>query len=86
MDTLPSLLQCKKCGFIAKTKKGLKQHRKGHWQETTKCTQTNRLPVLIVPVPENRVMQMQTLKRLEELKKEIVEKEKEHCPTGVIKG
>jgi hypothetical protein len=29
---------------------------------------------------------MQTLKRLEELKKEIVEKEKEHCPTGVIKG
>jgi hypothetical protein len=77
MDTIPSLLQCRKCGYIAKTKKGLKQHRKGHWEETSKATQTNRLPILIVPKPENRIMQMQTLRKLEELKKEIVEKEKE---------
>jgi hypothetical protein len=77
MDTIPSLLQCRTCGYIAKTKKGLKQHRKGHWEETSRATQTNRLPILVVPKPENRIMQEQTLRRLKELKKEIEEKERE---------
>jgi hypothetical protein len=38
MDTL---LQCRKCGFIAKTNRGLKQHRAGHKEDTSKAIQTD---------------------------------------------
>jgi hypothetical protein len=78
------ILQCKKCGYVAKTKMGLKQHKQVHKEKLDKRTQTNRQPILIVPKPENTWMRNQAQRTFSALVAGTWNVDCRYWPTSVI--